>query len=271
MSEKFLHRGDAPFSEKVWERIDEAVTIAAKGQLSGRRLLHVEGPYGLGLKSVPTPDKVVKGGTEESAKVLAGSITPVAAIQSGFCLSARDIAAFEEAGLPLDLRAAAAAAIACAKEEDTLIFNGSKPLGVEGILTAKGTQSLKLKPWDEVGAAAGDVIQAVTLLDNAGFHGPYTLGLAPSLYNLLFRRYPQGDKTEIEHLGVLVTDGIVKASAATSGGVLLASGTQFASLVLGQDLLTAFVGPSERDYEFVVSESIALRLMEPAAVCVLKQ
>jgi uncharacterized linocin/CFP29 family protein len=271
MSEKFLNRGDAPFTEKVWEKIDEAVTVAAKGQLSGRRLLHVEGPYGLGLKSIPTPDRVIKEGAGEGASVVASSVTPVAAIQGGFCLAARDVAAFEETGLPLNLQVAAAAAIACAREEDALLFHGSKPLGVEGLMTAKGTQSLKLKPWDEVGVAAGDIIQAATLLDSAGFHGPYALGLAPSLYNLLFRRYPQGDKTEIEHLRVLVTDGIVKASALSSGGVLLASGTQFASIVLGQDLLTAFVGPSGRDYEFVVSESLALRLLEPAAVCMLKQ
>lgn len=110
----------------------------------------------------------------------------------------------------------------------------------------------------------------MTILDGAGFHGPYTLALAPSVYNLLFRRYPQSNATQIEHLRLLVTDGIVKAPAVSSGGVLLASGRQSASIILGQDLMASFVGPSGRDYEFMVSESLVLRLMEPAAVCVLK-
>jgi len=36
MSNEFLHRGDAPFSDEVWEKIDEAVVTAAKSQLSAR-------------------------------------------------------------------------------------------------------------------------------------------------------------------------------------------------------------------------------------------
>ena len=36
----------------------------------------------------------------------------------------------------------------------------------------------------------------LTKLDAAGFHGPYSLALAPAQYNLLLRRYPQGDGSE---------------------------------------------------------------------------
>lgn len=270
MSDKFLHRDDAPFSEKVWERIDQAVVEAAKGQLSARRVLHVEGPYGLGLKSLPSVEKEIAEAAGEGVSLAASSATPVAAIQSAFTLSARDVAAFEGTGLPLDLRAAVAAAMSCARQEDALLFSGAKALGVEGLLTAKGTQSLKLKSWEELGGAVNDLIQGVTILDKAGFHGPYALALTPALYNLLFRRYRQGNVTEIEHMRTVVTDGVVKAPAINAGGVLIASGRQFASIVLGQDLMTAFVGPSGRNYELVISESLALRLAEPAAVCVLK-
>jgi hypothetical protein len=56
-----------------------------------------------------------------------------------------------------------------------------------------------------------------------------------------------------------------------SGGALLASGRQYASIVVGQDLVTGFVGPAENGYEFTVGETIALRLAVPQAVCVLKQ
>lgn len=271
MSEKFLHRGDAPFEAKVWERIDETVVGAAKSQLCARRLLHVEGPYGIGLKSLPGADRAA---AEESAvegvSLIASSATPVIAIQSRFCLAARDIAAFEQSGMPLNLEAVAAAAIACARQEDALLFYGSKALGVAGLLNAAGVQSRKLKPWEEVGAAVEDLIEAVTQLDHAGFHGPYALALAPNLYNRLFRRYPQGPLTEIEHLRSLVTEGLIKAPAIGSGGVLLASGREYATVVLGQDLMTGFVGPAGPNYEFTVSESVALRLLQPAAVCVLQ-
>lgn len=270
MSDKFLHREDAPFGEKVWQRIDQTVVEAAKSQLSARRILHTEGPYGLGLKSLPGTDREIAKAGEEGATLVASSDIPVAALQSAFTLSGRDIAAFEETGLPLDLRAAAAAAVSCARQEDILLFRGVKALGLEGLLSAKETQSLKLNPWEEPGTAVNDLIQGVTILDKAGFHGPYALALTPALYNLLFRRYPQGNTTELEHMQAVVTDGIVKAPALSTGGVLIASGRQFASIVLGQDLRTSFVGPTGRDYEFTVSESLTLRLAQPAAVCVLK-
>jgi uncharacterized linocin/CFP29 family protein len=185
-------------------------------------------------------------------------------------LAARDIAAFEQQSLPLDLGAAVRAAIGCAHKEDSLLLYGSKALGLDGLLAAKGVQSAKLKPWEQVGIAAEDIIAAVTRLDASGFHGPYTLGLAPDRFNLLYRRYPQGDAAELEHVRTIVTEGVVKVPAIRSGGVLLASGRPYASIVLGQDLMAGFIGPADGGYEFAVSETLALRLLQPMAVCVLQ-
>ena len=270
MSAKFLQRDDAPFGGQVWEKIDNTVVAAARGQLCGRRFLHVKGPYGLGFKALPGADKPVDDKTTGDAKMTASCVTPLAMIQSEFSLAIRDVAAYEQSGLPLDLGDAAKAAIDCARQEDNLIFNGSKALGIKGLLNIEGTHSVKLKSWDDVGAAANDIIQAVTALDGSGFHGPYALALVPKLYNLLFRRYPQGNATELEHLSQIITDGIVKAPAVQAGGVLLCTSGPFANIVLGQDLMTGFNGPAANAYEFPVSESVALWLTQPEAVCVLK-
>jgi len=271
MSEKFLHRKDAPFSEKVWEKIDETVIAAAKSQLAGRRLIKTQGPYGLGLKALPSSDKVVNEKTIGSSQMLVSCVTPLAMIQSEFTLPVRDIAAFEQSGLPLELDNAAKAAIDCAQQEDNLIFNGSKTIGLKGLLNIEGGQSMKLKQWNNIGTAADDVLRAVRLLDNAGFHGPYALGLSIELYNILFRRYPQGNATEFEHIRQFVTDGIIKAPVIPSGGILLCACGSFAAIVLGQDIMTAFAGSSGNEYEFTVSESAALWLTQPEAVCVLKK
>lgn len=273
MSEKYLHREDTPFGDKVWQEIDRVVVSTAKSQLSGRRLLHIQGPFGLGLKALGSSDKPVENKAAEGAKMSAACITPLALIQDEFALPVRDIAAFESAvggAAPLDLTSAAKAAIACAKQEDELIFNGSKALRLGGLLTIEGSLSLKLRSWDNIGAAADDIIKAVTALDDVGFHGPYALALAPKLYNLLYRRYPQGHTTELEHIGQIVTDGIIKAACLSSGGVLLCAESSFASIVLGQDLMTGFIGPSDGQYEFLISESVALWLNQPQAICILK-
>jgi uncharacterized linocin/CFP29 family protein len=270
MSEQFLQRNDAPISEKTWAAIDQSVVGAAKSQLSSRRLIKTQGPYGLGLKAICSSDKAVKEKTYGDAKMSTSCMTPLVMIRSSFALPVRDIAAFEQSGQPLELNSAAKAAMDCARQEDNLLFNGSKAAGFKGLLNAEGSGSIKLKPWAKIGAAADDMLRAVKLLDKAGFYGPYALALSVDLYNLLFRRYTQGGRTEFEHLKQFITDGIIKAPVISSGGIVICTGGPFAQIVLGQDLMTGFIGPGDNEYEFVVSESVTLRLVEPAAICVLR-
>lgn len=270
MSTEMLHRSDAPFGPAVWQQVDAAVITAATSQITARRLLEIEGPYGLGLKVIPGTDTPSSAPAGESVVSAVSPTVPVAVIQAWFSIPIRDIAHFEQTGLPFDLNPAAQAALSCARQEDELIFNGSAELGTAGLLTAAGTCSCPLRPWDKPGQALDNLVEAVGVLDEAGMHGPYALGLAPKRYNALFRRYPDGNMTEMDHVRTLVTGGIIKAPALTEGAVLLATGKQFASIVLGQDLVTGFVGPSGGTYEFFLIESLALRLAVPAAVCVLR-
>lgn len=261
MDNKFLGREEAPIGPEVWDVLDKTMVEAAKSVLAGRRILHTEGPFGLGLKAIPMQD--IK--SEEG--LITSSFVPVNMIQKMFLLSKRDIAASEREGLPINTSVVANAAIEAAFLEDSLIFNGSP--GSPGLMNARGTKESKLSSWDTLGKAADDIIGAITLLDKAGFHGPYTMALAPRLYNLLLRRFPQGG-TELEHLQTIVTDGIYKAPILDHGGVLIASGVQFVSIILGQDMTVGFIGPVAEDLEFSISESFALMIREPKAICVLR-
>jgi uncharacterized linocin/CFP29 family protein len=262
MDEKFLGRGDAPVSEETWNLLDAAMVEAAKGMLSGRRLLGISGPYGLGLKAVPLSDGRGRKGFVTS------DLLQVPLIQVPFFLGKRDIAAYERDRVAFDTCAVATAACAAATGEDTLVFRGAP--GIPGLLSARGSQSVKISPWETVGAAADEIIGAVTALDDAGFHGPYTLGLAPARYNLLFRRYPQGEGTELDHLRSIVAGGVHKAPVLKDGGVLLASGRQYAEIVLGQDMSVGFIGPAGEELEFSISESLVPLIHAPGAICVLK-
>ena len=271
MFEQFLHRNDAPISEKTWEAIDKTIVGAATSQLSGRRLIKAQGPYGLGLKAICSSDTAINEKTVVDAKMTVSCVTPLVMIRSSFTLPIRDIAAFEQSGQPLELNCAAKAAIDCARQEDSLVFNGSKTAGFKGLLNAENSGSIKLKSWTKIGTAADDMLRAVKLLDKAGFHGPYTMALSVDLYNMLFRRYTQGGRTEFEHLKQFITDGIIKAPGISSGGVVICTSGPYAQIIIGQDLMTGFIGPGDNEYEFVVSESVTLRLLEHAAICVLKE
>jgi uncharacterized linocin/CFP29 family protein len=262
MANKYLAREDAPFGAETWKVLDAAMMEAAKSQLVGRRLLHIEGPFGLGLKVVPLQDTEIESGLTVS------EFLPVLLIQKTFALSVRDLASYEREGIALDTSAVMEAAIECAWLEDDVIFNGKALL--PGLLTVEGSNELGLSPWDEVGTAAEDIIKAMTTLDSAGFHGPYCLALAPNRYNLLFRRYPRGNFSEMEHVKTMVTEGVFKAPILESGGVLLASGRQFASIALGQDMTIGFIGPTGEEIEFSISESLAPLIRQPQAVCIMR-
>ncbi|MDY7041839.1 MAG: family 1 encapsulin nanocompartment shell protein [Chloroflexota bacterium] len=262
MANKYLAREDAPITSDTWGVLDAAMIGTAKAQLVGRRLLHIEGPFGIGLKGVPLQD------VEDKSGLITSSFVPLSLVQKTFAIGMRDLAAYERDGTALDTSAVGEAAIECARLEDNLIFNGTA--ATPGLLTVKGTNQLNLSAWDEVGAAAEDIIKAMTTLDTAGFHGPYSLALAPSLYNLLFRRYERGNFSEMEHVKTMATEGIFKAPILKAGGVLLASGRQYASIVLGQDMTIGFIGPAGDELEFSISESLVPLIRQPKSICVLK-
>ena len=261
MANKYLAREDAPFGSEIWQTLDAAMIAAAKSELVGRRLLHVQGPFGLGLKAVPLQDEELETG------LVSSPMLPVHWIQKTFTLGIRDLSHYEQQAITLNTSVVENTAIACAQREDYMIFHGAA--GVPGLLNVEGRHELSLSDWTEVGTAANDLIQALTKLDGAGFHGPYTLALSPSRYNLLLRRYPRGNQSEIEHVRTMVTDGVFKAPILESGGVLLASERRYASLILGQDLTIGFIGPVGDKIEFSMSESLTLRIRHPEAICVL--
>jgi uncharacterized linocin/CFP29 family protein len=261
MEKTYLGREDAPLSAETWKLLDATMIEAAKSQLAGRRLISIEGPFGFGLKAIPLSDNEIADGITSSPFI------PLNLIASSFILNKRDLAASERDRLVLNADPVASAAISCAAKEDGIIFNGIQD--VPGLLSADGSASLALTKWDKVGTAADQIIDAVTRLDDAGFHGPYCMALAPAQYNLLLRRYPQGDGTELDHIRTILAGDIVKAPVLKKGGVVLASGRQYCSLVIGQDMSIGYNGPSGDSLEFSVSESLALLIRAPEAICVL--
>jgi uncharacterized linocin/CFP29 family protein len=261
MEKDYLGRAEAPVSAETWKLLDAAMIGAAKSQLAGRRLIGIEGPFGFGLKVIPLSDC-------EIAEGITGSpVIPVNLVTSSFFLNKRDLAASGNNQPFLDMDPVACAAMACAAKEDGIIFSGIQD--TPGLLGAEGSGSLALTKWEKVGLAADQVINAVTMLDDAGFHGPYCMGLAPARYNLLLRRYPQGDGTELDHIRTILGGDVVKAPVLKTGGVLLASGRQYCSLVIGQDMSIGFNGPAGDAFEFSISESLALLIRAPEAICVL--
>jgi uncharacterized linocin/CFP29 family protein len=254
----------APESPELLNKVEEAAIAAARDILTGRRIIDVEGPYGLGLTAVEVgnDDLCRQPGPGEASAVLSHALS-LPMIYRRFSISKRRIAAFQEMGQPLSLKMVEDAAQAVAAREEEFIYQGQTDFHLYGLLTAEGRNVMKGGDWGNVDVVLDNVIAAVNTLDEKGYRGPYGLALAPHLYNNLFRRYPGSDIVQIEHIKRLCTRGIVKANI--EGGVLVAK--DVGSIILGQDLQVGYLSNDAAHENFAVSESVVLKIEAPDAIC----
>ena len=248
----------------MWTAIEAAAIDAARDRLTGRRFLDLEGPFGVGLTAIELgEDDYCRTPKEGEAGAIMGRAIAVPMLRRSFRLSIRRVAAHVENGQPLDLKPAEDAAEAVADREEEFIYYGQADRQLPGLLTQAGRQQVDGGDWSAVDRALADVLAAVKLLDEKGYRGPYALALAPPLYNGLFRLYPGTDVLQLEHLRRLCTRGIYKAPI--EGGVLI--DPNVGTLILGQDLCAGYTSHDGVYYQLFLSESIVLRIDEPAAIC----
>src|SRR6266446_5509123 len=93
------------FAPDLMNKIEETAVSAAREILTGRRIIDVEGPYGLGMTTVEVgnDDLCRQPGPNEASAVLSRALS-LPMIYRRFSISKRRIAAFQEMGQPLHLK-----------------------------------------------------------------------------------------------------------------------------------------------------------------------
>jgi uncharacterized linocin/CFP29 family protein len=261
----YFNRELAAFPPPLWSAIDEAAIKGARERLTARRFLEVEGPFGVGLTAIEVGDDEYRQAQPSEAAAVISRTVPVPMLRRSFRLSIRRIAAHVEYGQAVNLSPVTDAAEAVADAEERMVYFGQPDFGLPGLLAVPERQHVDGGAWSALDRALQDALAAATRLDEQGFRGPYSLVLAPALYNALFRLYPGTDVLQLEHLRRLCIGGIYKA--AIEGGVLI--DPRVGVLVVGQDLRSGYVGQDGTHYQLYVSESLALRIDEPKAICTL--
>lgn len=260
----YLSHGNLPFPSSIWDKIDETAVEAARERLTGRRFIEIEGPFGVGLTAIELGnDDYCRQPEADEAGAVMGRAISVPMLRKSFRLSVRRIAAHLDDGQPLDLTPVEDAAEAVADREEDFIYRGQPDFQLGGLLTIAGRHELPGGDWSAIDRALEDVLAGVTLLDEAGYRGPYALALAPALYNGLFRLYPGTDTLQVEHLRRLCTRGIYKAQI--DGGVLV--DPRLGKLIIGQDLRSGYASQDGIHYQLYLRESLVLRIDEPEAIC----
>jgi len=275
---EFLLRKDAPFTIEQWEKIDGTVVKIARQILVGRRFISTYGPLGAGVQSinVDTFTSVDCGHVEFFGEDECGSLAvknrcfmEIPMIYKDLKISWRDLEHSNQYGVPLDLSSVAGAAAICAKKEDELIFLGVPELGYEGLLTAKGVKQVPKGNWGEGEVAFQDVAKGIEFLVSRGFVSNFALVVSPDLYRQMQRVQPHTGLLESERVGKLV-DGHLFQSAVlgTNSAVLVCSEAQHMDLVLGQDMVTGYLGPDKLNHTLRVLETALFRIKRRDAIVV---
>lgn len=272
----FLLRGDAPFSDDLWEKIDEVVVNKAKEQLTGRKFIPVYGPLGSGVQSINIDlistdnDTVVSSNGEEDTelvKVQNRRYVEIPMIFKDAFISWRDIENSKKTGLPIDLAPIAVTAAACAHKEDQIIFFGNEEWGYKGLMNVDGRQTAEKSNWNEKENAFSDIVAGLEKLVSKGFYGPYALVVSPDLYAQLQRIEQGTGKLALDRIKELINGKVYQTPIlGKNKAILLEKGMENMDLVIGQDLVTAYIGPEKLNHILRILETILFRIKRPESI-----
>lgn len=275
---EFLLRDDAPFAQGQWDSIDNLVIKTAKQVLTGRKFINIYGPLGAGVQSINFDEweKVSSGdldffGDDDNVAVKSKGrkFVEIPLLYKDFSLSWRDIETSKQMGLPLDLSAAASAAALCARKEDELIFLGNTEFGYEGLLNASGVKKIEKSNWMEGENPFTDVAKGLEILTSNGFVGRFALAVSPDLYMQMQRTQHNTGLLEIERVKKLVDGNLYQTPVlGVNKAVLVCSEPQNMDLVIGQDLITAYLGPEKLNHTLRILETVLLRIKRKDSVIV---
>jgi uncharacterized linocin/CFP29 family protein len=262
----WLRREGAPFSERVWKAIEDAVLRAARQELAARRVADFEGPRGWDHVAEPLGSQRPGSRGRTGAVCSVPDVMLLSEIRKDFSLPWSTIDGFERGGRILDTGPAESAAREVALAEDDLAFHGGP--GGGGFLGGEDGPRVSLGDWSNAGQVAADLIAAVSKLDEAGIAGPYAAVLDPTRFYAYLRAAAERRlSTETDRLDGLFS-GIYRSSVVRGGGVFSLRGGDLL-LVVGGDVSLGYRFHDDRAVHLFCIETVGAHVLTPHAVCAL--
>lgn len=282
-------RTDAPVTDAQYKVIDDAVKIAARKAMIGRRLMPIYGPLGFGKQAVThynlteIADASLNFGwkiskSEDIVNLLPETLN-IPTLDRTFRINRRSLEATRTHGVPLDTTTATSAAYKVAKLEDELIIQGYAADKVNydllGLHQVNIANKITGAQW--TGApedAIMDTQKGIAYLMGLNIDPPYNWVLHPTQYAEL------SDVGAAKHINALVLDTVRKqlmggdiyySTCLTAGtGFMMAAGDRgYFNLGVGVDITTeveVMALDEGRDLFGVVYECVVPRIFQSTAI-----
>jgi len=260
-----LKRERAPITAEAWTQVDDEARRVLRLDLAGRRLVDFDGPYGWQQAAINTGLLSFQPGGGLGVPWGVRGAAHLIEIRVPFDLEVVTLDGASR-GAVLDLPAVVAAAGKAALAEDSAIFNGFKPAGIEGIIPSSPHPPIPLP--DDFADYPSVVADAVEVLRQAGVDGPFALALGPECYAGLAQAAENGNpiRARVEQF----LEGPMVLAPAIDGALLMSHRGGDYQLSVGQDLSIGYQGQDGGKVHLFVAESFAFRVLDRAAAVYLK-
>ena len=256
-----LRRSLSPVPAAAWQEIDTRAAQVLHSQLTARRIVDFDGPHGWDFGAV----NLGRLETSESRgphEVPWGKrvVQPLVEARVPFTLDQMELDSIARGARDPDLAPLEGAARRIALFEESAVYNGFEPGGIEGVVARSAHEPIGLP--DSPPEYPEAIARAVTALTLFGIQGPYVLVLGTDAWTGLMQSGSCGYPPE--RIIRTLTGGSVHMSPVIEGGILLSAAKGNFELVVGQDFSIGYVSHDRDKVELYLTESFTLRVLEPS-------
>ncbi len=264
----FLRREHAPITQAAWDAIDGEAARVLKLNLAARQLVDFRGPLGWDVSNINLGrTQALKPNPQNGVSAALRRVQPLMELRIDFQLALDELYAIDRGAEDADLQPVVQAAMAMAMAEDSLVFNGYKPGGIDGILAASPHKPHTIsKNYQDYPFT---VTQAVETLRKAGVVGPFAIALGPRCYAGLMQATNAGGYPLLKTLQNVLDGPIVRAPQVDGAAVLSVHSGAF-EMVVGQDISVGYSHHDRERIHLYLIQSLTFRTLAPESAVPLR-
>jgi uncharacterized linocin/CFP29 family protein len=257
-----LRRALAPVTDGAWKEIDTRAAEVLRSQLTARAIVDFDGPHGwqfaaVNLGRLETSDESSPYAIPWGKRL----VLPVVEARVPFQLDQLELDNVTRGAKDADLEPLEDAARRLALFEESAVYNGFEPAGIEGIIPSVAHETIHLP--DDAREFPEAVARAAQMMISSGIEGPFALVLGIEAWAAVVQSGSRGYPPQRIIRDVI--QGDPHMSRAVEGGLLISTAEGNFELTVGQDFSVGYAGSDRDTVELYLTESFTFRVLEPKA------
>ena len=260
-----LKQALAPIPLEGWEEINDRAKEVILSQLSARRVLNVEGPFGLKKHGVET-GRMKTFADADDLKVGAGlyDILPLVESRINFKLSRWELDNILRGQKDVELEALEAAAEKIALFEEDAIYNGNKKANITGL---KDLAKHKLSLSEHANTSLQSIAEGLLKLKDAYTEGPYHMVVGDAVFKA-FNQIHDG-RLFIDAVRSLIGGDVIR-SRVLDGALLIPDSHPDLELTIGQDYSVGYQSHDSETVTLFLMNAFTFRCLDDAIIVYFK-